>query len=143
MTGLELLGFLACGRLKERDSFVRLDEWKNMIITVRDGNFIDYWDKQMTWSEHNLNAEWEVYEEEEPKPKLDDWEKETCKRLLAKGYKWITRDKDEGLFADEDKSTKAKALWLCMQCVEIIDGFDFIKWEDKEPTSIEWLLGRE
>ena len=133
MTGLELLGFLACGRLKERDSFVRLDAWRNMIITVQDGNFIDYWKTPMTWSEHNLNAEWEVYEEEEQKPKLDEKEKRICRKLLEMGYDDLLRQWDGILCAYSKDHYNAI----------IFDGFDFIKLEDSEPTSIEWLLGRE
>ena len=142
MTGLDIVTELAKGGLKEGESFVRLDEWRNMIITMKDGNLIDCWGQAMTWSVHNLNAEWEKVEPIEPKPQLDDWEKETCKRLLAKGWKWLGRDKDGYVWGYEEIPYKGEAMWIDYKYdgIGVPDGFDFVKWEDSEPTSIEELL---
>ena len=145
MNGYELLGKMMNGEIEEGDRFARVEKVLRYTIIYRGSMFInDYDAKSTNWTIYNLTSKWERVELEEPKPRLDDWEKETCKRLLAKGYKWIARDSCTCLFAYSLKPDKRGSHWDDdNDSVIVFDGFDFITWEDKEPTSIEWLLGRE
>ena len=154
MNGYELLGKMMNGEIEEGDRFARVEKVLRYTIIYRGSMFInDYDAKSTNWTIYNLTSKWERVELEEPKPRLDDWEKETCKRLLAKGYKWIVRDGDGALYSFKDIPYKNEEWsdWMNEENGEyngkgyigVIDGFNFITWEDKEPTSIEWLLGRE
>jgi len=138
MTGLDIVTKLAKGGLKEGESFVRLDDWRNMIITMKNGNLIAYWGQAMTWSVHNLNAEWEVYEKEKPKPTLDDWEKELLEKALDHGYTHIKiKDYFVWLIVENGKNAFGSSA--------LAFGFDSLRnnaYKNKN-TSIKWLLGSE
>ena len=142
MTGYELLGMAMRGEIKKMTEY-KCDKTAILFDIIKErfvwrggvANFI--------WTVDALNAEWEKVE---PKPKLDDWEKETCRRLLAKGYKWICRDKEGMIYIYSYKPNRENNFWKpskFSKFIYIFDGFDFITWEDSEPTSIEWLLGSE
>ena len=152
MTGYELLGMAMRGEIEDGTMFARVEKISRYIIKFESSMFTDGYNKAVTWSIYNLNAEWELTVEKKPKPQLDDWEKETCRRLLAKGYKWIARDScsiyntelfayDSKPFRDNDDVLDVR--WNYDGNAFDVLGFDFITWEDSEPTSIEWLLGRE
>ena len=89
----------------------------------------------------------EVLWERKKKPELTDVEKAILRNYLSKGYKWITRDKEDYLYAylNLDKPLKTpNALCICPYAHHYNGGlerlFEFIKWEDDEPYSIECLL---
>ena len=131
------------GKLREYDTFIH----ESTLIYVCGTRFRiettnDY---IMDWTFKYLKAEWEKVE---PKHELDEWEKETCQRLLAKGYKWIARDEEEenedAILCAYSKKPKKDTCYVgwgsCGEYTEIFDGFDFVQWEDAEPTSMPWLL---
>ena len=84
----------------------------------------------------------EVLWERKEKPKLTEDEK-TILRNLPKKYKWIARDKSDWMFLYREKPIKLKISWSgCMYTTLPFQHlFQFIKWEDEEPYSIEELLG--
>lgn len=65
---------------------------------------------------------------------------------LPKQYKYIARDRYEGLYVYEYKPVKncLSGDWLgngTIGCLNVYSyGFDFIKWEDEEPALIADLL---
>ena len=88
---------------------------------------------------------WERKEEPKPKPKLAEDEKVILKNFPKK-YKWIARDKCGTICAFIDKPHKNRLGWsgnFFDVLVFFEHLFKFIKWEDKEPYSIEELLGEE
>lgn len=89
----------------------------------------------------------EVLWERKKKPELTDVEKVLLRDYLSKGYKWIARDKDGYIYVYITKPlTVSNTLWVspyaysygCDITFERL--FQFIKWEDEEPYSIEELL---
>ena len=81
---------------------------------------------------------------EEYKPKLTNDEKAILKNLPKK-YKWIARNESLNLYVFKEKPSKSISAWLSSS-VNVDDLslfnhlFQFIKFEDKEPYSIEELL---
>lgn len=77
------------------------------------------------------------------KPVLTDDEK-VILRNIDKAFRYIARDKDGDLYIYIEKTTKSKAChWNPTGCrcfVAYNHLFQFIKWEDEEPYSIEDLL---
>lgn len=93
-----------------------------------------------------------LYEECIDRPKLTKHERKFCELFEGKGY-YIARDKDDDLFGYTSKPIKnaisqwvgnnyGKEDWFNINGVlKYADiKFDFIKWEDKEPWSIDDLL---
>lgn len=89
----------------------------------------------------------EVLWERKKKPELTDVEKAILKNYLSKGYKWIARDKEDYIYVYITKPlTMSNTLWIspyaysygCDITFERL--FQFVKWEDDEPYSIEDLL---
>lgn len=66
---------------------------------------------------------------------------------IDKEYKWIARDKDESLTLFREKPIKREDYWadgiVSTEFVAFEHLFQFIKWEDSEPYSIEELLKGE
>ena len=88
---------------------------------------------------------WERKEEKpKPKPKLTEDEK-VILRNLPKDYKWIARDKSDWIFLYKKEPIKCKISWSGSMYTTLPLGhlFQFIKWEDDEPYSIEDLLKGE
>ena len=86
----------------------------------------------------------ELLWERKEKPQLTDDEK-TILRNLPKEYKWIARDKNGSIFLYIDKPVK-RNFWLDnfgTIRLPFDHLFQFIKWEDEEPYSIEDLLKGE
>lgn len=62
-------------------------------------------------------------------------------------WKYIARDEDGDMFLFETKPYKIDDIWLCdnngEQCIDFKlfnHLFKFVKWEDTEPYSIEYIL---
>lgn len=85
-------------------------------------------------------------EEYEEKPKLTDDEK-VILRNIKPDYKYIARDKDGDIYAYQIKPSKNNETWVDGRFHINIRAFNhlfqFIKWEDEEPYSIEELLKEE
>ena len=83
----------------------------------------------------------EVLWERKEKPQLTGAEKEIL-RNLPKEYKWIARDKNGSIFLYIDKPVKRNFWFDDFGTIRLpFDHlFQFIKWEDEEPYSIEELL---
>ena len=78
-------------------------------------------------------------------PKLNEDEKAILKVLLNEKYKWIARDKNDWLYVYASKPKKGITIWenTGSPMMPFVHLFNFIKWEDEEPYSIEELLGEE
>lgn len=76
--------------------------------------------------------------------KSADKEVEILKALNTLGYTYIARDKNGKLYAYENKPEKRTNFWLSYYRYYLIkkdeDLFNFIKWEDADPTNIDDLL---
>lgn len=76
--------------------------------------------------------------------KLTRLEYELLKFWNVEGYKYIARDRDKRLYAYKEKPTKKYDCWGCMCGHRMINDFvalfQFVKWEDEEPTSIKEVL---
>lgn len=88
-----------------------------------------------------------LYEEHKEPIKLTRLEYELLKYFLHdKEYKFIARDKCRALYRYKDKPIKKSTEWINKEFSAyynfsiFTDLFQFIKWEDEEPTSIEKLL---
>ena len=89
----------------------------------------DYTCKELLWERKDL--------------KLTEDEK-VILRNLPKEYKWIARDKNGCLYAYASKPKKGIIMWESDGSMIPFDHlFQFIKWEDEEPYSIEELLKGE
>ena len=91
----------------------------------------DYTCKELLW-------------ERKETPKLTEDEKAIL-RNLPKEYKWIARDKNGWIFLYTNRPVKSN-FWLnaCESARLVFPHlFQFIKWEDEEPYSIEDLLKGE
>ena len=91
----------------------------------------DYTCKELLW-------------ERKEKPQLNEDEK-VILRSLPKDYKWIARDLSGMVYIFIERPEKGQAIWYgCGQpMIPFYHLFQFIKWEDEEPYSIEKLLGEE
>lgn len=85
-----------------------------------------------------LTLQWERKE-----PKLTNEEIEILEALKTLGYEWLARDGDGVIFAYEKKPERNIAYWsggLYWYPTKDENIFNFIKWEDEEPTYIDDLL---
>lgn len=77
------------------------------------------------------------------KPKLTEDEKVILKNI-DKEFKWIARDNDGSLFAHKDKPLKTDDYgWDSIDCMSLglfNHLFNFVKFDDKEPSLIAYLL---
>ena len=91
----------------------------------------DYTCKELLWER-----------KEKPKPTEDE---KVILRNLPKGYKWIARDLSGMVYIFIERPEKGQAIWYgCGQpMIPFYHLFQFIKWEDEEPYSIEELLEGE
>ena len=82
--------------------------------------------------------------ERKPKPQLTEDEK-IILRNLPKKYKYIARDKNGLIFLFSKKPSKCDYSWIGYNDIAFpyYHLFQFIKWEDEEPYSIEELLEGE
>ena len=81
--------------------------------------------------------------EHKEKPKLTEDEK-VILRNIDKEFKWIARDNDGSLFAHKDKPLKTDDYgWDSIDCMSLglfNHLFNFVKFDDKEPSLIAYLL---
>lgn len=86
---------------------------------------------------------------EDNKREYSEIEIQTAKNLLAKGYEWIARDKQDAICAYGSKPVKGKTIWmnggdwwLLMPsfCREAIPLFESIRWEDDEPVRLRDIV---
>ena len=91
----------------------------------------DYTCKELLW-------------ERKEKPQLNEDEK-VILRNVPKHYKWIARDKNGFICMYIKKPSKCEYSWggCKYMLLPFYDLFQFIKWEDEEPYSIEELLKGE
>ena len=87
---------------------------------------------------------WLLSEYKEP-VKLTKFEHDVLKHLLEKTqYRFIVREKSDNIYIYKRKPKKGTGAWDIssgMQNLNIfVNLFPFIKWEDSEPTSIEYVL---
>ena len=70
----------------------------------------------------------------------------TARNLIAEGYKWLARDEDDTLFAFREKPYKDETVWIddnrsySPVCSSEVPLFQDIKWDDKEPVSLESII---
>lgn len=89
---------------------------------------------------------WERKEEPKPKPNLTEDEKVILRNLPKKRYEWISRDENGSIYLYKRKPNKGSYSWGVWGGVSLFPFdhiFEFIKWEDDEPYSIEELLKGE
>ena len=129
---------------KKSDQFLNLDYDGFLWICDFDKNLkstdgLNEFDIMKVYKDYTCK---EVLWERKEKPKLTEDEK-TILRNLPKKYKWIARDKSDWMFLYREKPIKLKISWSgCMYTTLPFQHlFQFIKWEDEEPYSIEELLG--
>ena len=81
--------------------------------------------------------------------KYSEIETKTAKNLLKEGYKWIARNGSGKLFAYYKKPIKADtgcySIWYPIEnsgyvCKELVPIFQSIRFDDKEPTSLEAIV---
>lgn len=77
--------------------------------------------------------------------KLTRFEYEILGHLFKnKQYKFIVRERNGYLYAYINKPRKYDKAWQALTCMRSMSLFDdlfqFIQWEDEEPTSIEYVL---
>lgn len=85
------------------------------------------------------------------KYKLTHIEHEVLSYLADKQYLYIARDEDGGLYVYKEKPIKEKPnkilnYWnadMCDQLIYFENKFNFIKWKDNEPTSIQAILNNQ
>lgn len=88
-------------------------------------------------------VKWLLSEYEEH-TKLTKLEFELLKYWYKQGYKYIARDRDNTLFIYKDKPSKLAECWANLYHCSLDDNFrnlfEFVEWEDEEPTSIQEVL---
>lgn len=92
----------------------------------------------------NVKVKWLLSEYKES-IKLSRLEHDVLKYLLEKTqYRFIVREKSDSIYIYKRKPKKGLGAWdisTGMQNLNIfVNLFPFIKWEDSEPTSIEYVL---
>ena len=149
---------LKCGNVVELRNglkFLFLDRHKSLVELTGVGcTDIDYYDENLTRSSRQESYDIiKVYKdytckkllwERKEKPQLTEDEKAIL-RNLPKHYKWIARDKNGQIFLYKNRPFKS-VFWVdaCESPRLVFPHlFQFIKWEDDEPYSIEELLREE
>lgn len=92
----------------------------------------------------NVKVKWLLSEYKDP-VKLTRFEHDVLKHLLEKTqYRFIVREKSDNIYIYKRKPKKGIGAWdssTGMQNLNIfVNLFPFIKWQDSEPTSIEYVL---
>ena len=49
---------------------------------------------------------------------------------------WIARDQNRHLYLHKTKPVKSIETWQSKELLTMLDGFDEVKWEDKEPVHV-------
>lgn len=98
-----------------------------------------------TISEHDVNRiKWLLSEYKEP-IKLTRLEYELLKFWNSKKYNYIARDSNGMVYVYHEKPSKKAEVWGSIYKHHVVEEFDksfqFVQWEDSEPTAIEDVLG--
>ena len=122
---LDYDGFLWIRNFDENLNIIDCDNGLDIMKVYK-----DYTCKELLW--------------ERKDPKLTEDEK-VILRNLPKEYKWIARDLSGMVYIFIERPEKGQAIWYgCGQpMIPFYHLFQFIKWEDEEPYSIEELLEGE
>ena len=121
--------------------YVNLDNY-NENLKFNNGNLNEF-DIMKVYKDYTLT---ELLWERKEKPQFTEDEK-VILRNLPKEYKWIARDEEGDLAVHNVKPYKSPEFWVSESdiaweyLVPFNNLFQFIKWEDDEPYSIEELLG--
>lgn len=91
----------------------------------------------------DVKREWLEAEYQEPIHLTDD--EIVILKVINKKYKWIVKDKCGSLYIYEEKPWKGSSIWdngygNYVECHIFDHLFQFIKWEDEKPYSIDELL---
>ena len=131
---------------KKSDQFLNLDDDGFLWICDFDKNLkssdgLNAFDIMKVYKDYTCK---ELLWERKEKPQLTEDEKAIL-RNLPKEYKWIARDSSGMVYIFIERPEKGQAIWYgCGQpMIPFYHLFQFITWEDKEPYSIEDLLGGE
>ena len=130
------------------DKFLNLDDYGFLWICDFDKNLkhiydLNEFDIMKVYKDYTCK---ELLWERKETPKLTEDEK-VILRNLPKEYKWIARDEEGDLAVHNVKPYKSPEFWVSESdiaweyLVPFNNLFQFIKWEDDEPYSIEELLG--
>ena len=119
--------------------YITLDSYYENLTDIN--GFIEF-DIMKVYKDYTLT---ELLWERKEKPKLTEDEKAILKVLLNENYKWIARDKNDWLYVYASKPKKGITIWenTGSPMMPFVHLFNFIKWEDDEPYSIEELLKGE
>ena len=132
---------------KNSDRFLNLDY--NGYLWIRDfdknlksSDGLNAFDIMKVYKDYTCK---ELLWERKEKLKLNEDEKAILKVLLNEKYKWIARDKNDWLYVYASKPKKGITIWenTGSPMMPFVHLFNFIKWEDEEPYSIEDLLEGE
>ena len=120
--------------------YVNLDNY-NENLKFNNGNLNEF-DIMKVYKDYTCK---ELLWERKEKPQLNEDEKAILKVLLNEKYKWIARDKNYWLYVYASKPEKGITIWenTGSPMMPFVHLFNFIKWEDEEPYSIEELLEGE
>jgi len=113
---------------------IAMSKWSGLVEKVHFGN----WD-----IDSMLEAE---FVEVKSKIKLTETQRDILKGKIAEGYNWIARDKDDDINFYTENPSKDDAEWWMELGGEYAKSrmeFDFLSWEDEEPTNIKEFLGEE
>ena len=135
--------------------FLFLDRHKSLVELTGVGcTDIDYYDENLTRSSRQESYDiMKVYKDytckellwkrkEKPQPTEDE---KIILKNIPKKYKYIARDKNGLIFLHSKKPSKYDYSWIGYNDIAFpyYHLFQFIKWEDEEPYSIEELLKGE
>ena len=123
--------------LKTNQSYIELYEFNEDLT-----NCCNLFDAMKVYKDYTCK---ELLWERKEKPQLNEDEKAILKVLLNEKYKWIARDKNDWLYVYASKPKKGITIWenAGTPMMPFVHLFNFIKWEDDEPYSIEELLKGE
>ena len=119
------------------DAFLWIRNFDENLKCINDLNeldimkvYKDYTCKELSW--------------ERKDPEITEDEKAILRNLPEK-YKYIARDRSGLIFLYSKKPSKCYYSWIGYNDIAFPYShlFQFIKWEDEEPYSIEELLGKE
>ena len=131
---------------KHSEQFLSLDDDGFLWIRYFDKNLknsdgLNEFDIMKVYKDYTCK---ELLWERKEEPKLTEDEK-VILRNVPYDYKWIARDIDGCLYVYESKPKKGITMWESdgLPMIPFVHLFQFIKWEDVEPYSIEELLKGE
>lgn len=141
--GFEKKGMILKGEVSDDNQYIFVRAWD---IYLNNKDIMSDDEVEFCLS-YGINHKWmyliSELESLNPIIHLSKLEYELLKYYIGHGYRYIARDKDELLFACDIKPRKIQDRWDVIERVKKInfnDLFSFIKWEDKEPYPITYIL---